>query len=258
MSRHYCTACGRKLSSAALRKIYYPLLKKSAWHCIKCLSTVADFSQPKNMISKPYLLELFSGSKTISNIAASEFGYRTETIDIVRKYNPSICANLLTMPLHQIPDRSKITLVWASLPCTAFSILNIGFHWHKQQYAYRRYMYLPKTSTAHQALLLLNRLIWLIHSIKPKYFIIENPRGALRHFPQVTSSMHRYSVSYHDYGFNYPKPTDLFTNIPGLRLKQLSKKDPPLYAGSVNKLNTPLSRSAVPPDLIRTILIQLK
>ena len=74
--RHYCTCCNSKLYESDLQEIYYPLLKKSFWHCEKCMSINVDNLHQKISKKQPYLIEFFSGSKTVSKVA-STFNYKT-------------------------------------------------------------------------------------------------------------------------------------------------------------------------------------
>lgn len=57
-------------------------------------------------------------------------------------------------------------------------------------------------------------IVWaglrIIHTLQPKYWIMENPRGCLRHFigkPQ-------YTINYGDFGHYSQKPTDLWGQLP--------------------------------------------
>lgn len=253
MERHYCTYCGKKRSEENLTQVYYKLLKKKAWHCTDHTSTNADFLQ---IISKKkgVFLELFSGSKEVSKIAES-YGYETFSIDINPKFAPSLICDILKVKLVQLPR--NVEIVWASIPCTVFSILSIGKHWEKVNYSWRKYFYIPKTEEAKEAIRIVEKTLWLINNLNPTYFVIENPRGALRHLPQVRAIPFRHTVSYSNYGFDYYKPTDLFTNCPGLLFKKLPYHVGNTLPGSVNSLPSAYERSLVPDQLIHSILSQM-
>lgn len=141
--RSYCTCCEGKFYRNDLVEVYYKLLKKSAFHCKKCMSANADNLQFNSREKNQYLIELFSGSKTVSNTANS-FGFKTFNVDFIEKYNPDLVADISKLSLKQIPNSNKAFIVWASLPCTYYSILNISNHWEKLTYSFRKYYYIPK------------------------------------------------------------------------------------------------------------------
>jgi len=95
--------------------------------------------------------------------------------------------------------------VWASPPCTTFSVASIGHHWNRDRS--------PKTAQANQGIALLNRTIEVIEQLNPiKGFVIENPRGMMRKMPQM-ERFNRQTVSYCAYGDTRQKPTDLWSNF---------------------------------------------
>lgn len=256
LERSYCTSCNKKVYRKNLVEVYYNLLRKSAFHCLKCMSTTPDNLQFNLREKDLYLLELFSGSKTVSN-TAEEFGFKTFTIDFIEKYQPDLIYDISKLSLKQIPDLKKVFIIWASIPCTYYSILNLGNHWEKLPYSFRRYYYIPKTRQARSAVRLLEKTLWLIRKTNPVYFFIENPRGALRHMPQMASIPFRHTISYNDYGLDIYKPTDIFTNCPFLKLIPLSSSVVYSYTGSVANMNNSYERSIVPAKLIESILSQI-
>lgn len=240
-----------------MQLVYYKLLKKSAWHCINCMSALADNLHFVPGEKERYMLELFSGSKTVSTVAESEYQYRTYTVDIEQKYLPALCTDISKLRLNQIPESKKIFIVWASVPCDIFNIMVIKDHWDKITYSHRQYYYIPKTQQARAAIQLLEKTLWLIKSINPVYYFIENPRGSLRHMPQMNFAPFRYTVSYNDFGADVYKPTDLFTNCNFLKLPQLRSSVGRKFPGSVLEMDSSYERSIVPPGLVREILKQI-
>lgn len=255
--RHYCTSCGIKQFDTSMKEIYYPLLKKSAWHCQNCMSSFADNLHFKTDSKDRYLVELFSGSKTVSKTAETDFGYNSFTVDIEDKFAPDLSADISKLCLNQIPNRDKVFILWASVPCTQYSILNLVNHWDKITYNHRSYYYFPKTAASRSAVQLLEKTLWLIKKINPTYFFIENPRGALRHMPQMNFAPFRYEISYNDFGLDIYKPTDIFTNCSFLKLPKISSSVGRVFPGSVAGMSSAFDRSIVPPALIKDILHQI-
>jgi hypothetical protein len=253
-ARHYCTFCGRKIDAKYLVKIHYTLLKKDAFHCQKCLSANADVLHRVIDEKSKYLIELFSGSKTVSTIAETEFDYSAVSIDNNAQLSPSICTDIMHLKLSDLKNKKDCRVIWASPPCPYFSKLTIAQHWKKITKAHRQYIYMPQTSEAWSAIKIVERTLWLIKKINPTFYFIENPQGVMRHLAQLSSVPFRYTVSYSDYGIDVYKPTDIFTNCPGLPLKKIIRNVREMPAGTVAKMNNSFERSKVPVQLIRTIL----
>jgi hypothetical protein len=245
-----------KIFESKMKNVYYPLLKKSAWHCQNCLSTFSDNLQIIPDEKERYLLELFSGSKTVSTTAEG-FKYKTFTVDIEKKYQPDLCTDLTKINLNQIPGQRKVSIIWASIPCTTYSILNLHNHWEKITHSHRKYNYVPKTNEAKKAIQLLEKTIWLIKSINPTFYFIENPRGALRHMPQINFAPIRHEITYSDFGMDIYKPTDIFTNCNFLQLPKIGSCVGKVLPGSVAGMNNAFDRSVVPRRLIQEILTQI-
>jgi hypothetical protein len=254
--RSYCTCCGGKFYTRSMVKVYYNLLKKTAMHCRKCMSAYTD-----NLYNLPgekdrYLIELFSGSKSVTRAAQAK-GYKTFCIDIEEKFSPDLQANILDLSLKQLPLFNRCSFLWASVPCTTYSVLSLSKHWRKRTIAHRRYTYEPVTRDAVMATKILAKTLWLIEKINPLYYVIENPRGALRHFPGVQSIPFRSTVSYSDYSMEVYKPTDIFHNMPFLKLKQIKGSAGRVFSQSVSHMPNAFERSKVPGTLIDSILDQI-
>jgi hypothetical protein len=118
----------------------------------------------------------------------------TETVDI----SSLTAADLVAR--YGRPD-----FVWASPPCTAFSVASIGYHWASSG--------VPKTEAARFSVELVAHTRALVEALNPvRGFVIENPRGMLRKL-DVLAGLTRYTVTYCQYGDDRMKPTDLWTNV---------------------------------------------
>lgn len=147
------------------------------------------------------VLELFCGTKSFAK-AAMEMGHEVFTVDIDDKFEPDRCVDILYLHPSSIPFKPDI--IWASPPCTCFSVASIGKHWHRD--------HTPKTREAKEALVILDKTIELIGAIDPKYYFLENPRGKMRKMPAMNFAPRMVTVTYCQYGDTRMKPTDLWTN----------------------------------------------
>ena len=168
------------------------------------------------------VLELFAGSRSFSRVAESpKFGFKTYTTDNVEfdgidqvcdifDFNIEKC----TWALGGFPD-----IVWASPPCTTFSVASFGHHWYPNRK--------PKTEASKVGLKIIERTVELIQfcmdmNEKCK-FVIENPRGMLRKLDLIPFEM--YTVTYCQYGDTRMKPTDIWTNIDWIPRKMCKNGD---------------------------------
>lgn len=148
-------------------------------------------------------IELFSGTKSFSKVA-KKLNHTTLTIDNNPLNEPDICVDIMNF---NPTSKHKIDVLWASPPCTCFSVASIGTHWGG---GYRAYQ--PKTESAKQSLLIIEKTLRLISVISPRYWFIENPRGVLRKLPILNNIGIRHTITYCQYGDNRMKPTDIWTN----------------------------------------------
>lgn len=121
----------------------------------------------------------------------------TENVDVL-----SLSADYL-LNKYGRPD-----FVWASPPCTSFSVASIGHHWAKGGSNPE-----PKTQAAEDSQELVRHTKELIKALNPVHgFLIENPRGMLRKLP-VLADLPRVTITYCQYGDERMKPTDLWGEV---------------------------------------------
>ena len=86
------------------------------------------------MVKKIKTLELFAGSRSFTKVAQSpKYEFDTHTTDNQSFDNIDQVCDIFDFSLHYcfkalggVPD-----IVWASPPCTYFSVASIGHHWNK-------------------------------------------------------------------------------------------------------------------------------
>jgi site-specific DNA-cytosine methylase len=112
------------------------------------------------------MLDLFSGLGGASK-AMKERGWQVITVDIDPKFNPSIVADI--REFHYDGDRPD--LVWASPPCVEFTLTVLPRSWVKRK---------PNPDIA-----LLKEAQRVIAEANPRYWVIENVRGAVPYFNAI-------------------------------------------------------------------------
>lgn len=159
------------------------------------------------------IFDFFAGTGS-STLAFERAGDTVIKIELDKQFEAHE-RNILSLTADYLLDTyGEPHFIWASPPCTSFSVASIGRHWDKNKQ--------PKTQQAELGLTLVAKTIELIEQLKPSIgYLIENPRGMLR--KQAIMTMPRHTVTYCQYGDNRMKPTDLFGHLPGWQPKQACK-----------------------------------
>jgi hypothetical protein len=147
------------------------------------------------------VLELFAGSRSFSKVAET-LGHKVYTTDNQDFEAIDQVCDIFDFDINKIPYEPDI--IWASPPCTSFSVASIGRHWNKD--------HTPKTEKAELGVAIVKKTIEIINYLKPKYWFIENPRGKLRKL-DFMQDFNRATVCYCKYGDTRMKPTDIWTNF---------------------------------------------
>lgn len=155
---------------------------------------------------------------------------------------------------YLIAKYGRPDFIWASPPCTAFSIAAVGHHWNPDR--------TPKTESASFNQLLVAKTLELINELKPKAWLMENPRGMLRKLP-VVEGLKRRTVTYCAYGDTRMKPTDLWGEIDWMPRAMCKNGDPCHEAAprgsrtGTQGLKGAKDRSRVPYELSQEIATRL-
>lgn len=207
-------------------------------------------------MEQPILLELFCGTKCISN-AFKEKGWKVFTIDWDSNFEPDLCGDIGTLTKEDIiklcgrsPD-----VIWASPDCTTYSVAAISHHRTKEASGNLA----PKSEYAMFCDDVNKNVLKLIDELKPKFFFIENPRGGFRKMDFI-QGIPRYTVTYCQYGDIRMKPTDIFTNHPNPQFKPPCKNGAPCHQAAPRGSKTGTQglkgkkiRSMIPQELCRHI-----
>jgi len=198
------------------------------------------------------VLELFAGSRSVGKISESS-GMEVFSSDLTPFEGIHYPVSILDFDVTKVPFQPDV--IWASPPCTGFSVAAIGHHWAGGKGAY-----IPKTDTARLGIELVKKTIEVIEHFNPTYWFIENPRGVLRKMPFM-EGYKRNTVTYCQYGDERMKPTDIWTNSNLWTPRKMCKNGDPCHVaaprgsrtGTQGRANA-YERSKIPAELCLEIL----
>ena len=163
------------------------------------------------------------------------------------------------MKASDLPQRPDIIL--ASPPCEGFTRLRYAFNWKVSEVGEQ----IPISVKSRLGIKILQHTVSLIQDLQPRYFIIENPVGKMRHMPEV-GKFERQTVTYCQYGSDAQKPTDLWGGFPpGLVLRPTCKAGAPCHItaagsakGAIVKANDAAARALVPYPLSLEVCLAME
>lgn len=198
------------------------------------------------------VLELYAGSRSIGK-AAESLGFEVFSSDVTDFGGIHYVVDILKFDVTKVPFKPDI--IWASPPCTGFSVAALGHHWTGGKGAY-----IPKTDTAKLGILLAKKTIEIIKHFDPEFYFIENPRGVLRKMPFM-QDMKRHTVTYCQYGDTRMKPTDIWTNSDLWIPRPMCKNGSPCHVAAprgsktgTQGLKGNFERSKIPEELCLEVL----
>jgi len=195
------------------------------------------------------VLELFAGSRSFSKVA-EEMGMETFSSDYKEFDKIDYVVDFMDFDINKLPFKPDI--IWASPPCTSYSIAGIRFH---------RVNCAPYSEFAFKSDDMMVKLLQLIKEVKPKYYFIENPRGVLRKMDFMQNVGIRNTITYCQYGETRMKPTDVWTNNINWKPRQMCKNGMPCHESAprgsragTQGIKGNYLRSIVPYELCKEIL----
>ena len=158
---------------------------------------------------RPRLLELFAGSKQLSQVAAM-LGWDAVTLDNHAKNSPDICCDIRTWNFKN-PRVGMFDYVHASIPCEEWSQLKTR--------GVRDFETARAVGQRTRAI--------LDHFCKVNkrcVVTVENPATSLiQHEAEIVGGFRKCNTAYCAYAFPYRKATSIWTNLPSLSLKSCAE-----------------------------------
>ena len=202
------------------------------------------------------VFDLFSGTGS-STQAFKDTGHEVFTFELDKFFEATENVDVFDLSAdYLIEVYGRPDFVWASPPCTAFSVASMGHHWISGGQDPQ-----PRTDAARQSQELVAHTLALIADLNPTYgWLMENPRGMLRKLVVVKDYPLR-TVTYCTYGDSRMKPTDLWGNVEGWKPRTPCKNGQPCHEAAPRGSRTGTQgiqgsrlRSMVPYELGKEIL----
>lgn len=170
------------------------------------------------------IFDFFAGTGS-STQAFKDAGHTVISFELDDYFEATEHADIFDLTAQDLLARyGRPDFIWASPPCTAFSVASMGHHWGGGLRAYE-----PKTEAARVSQELVAHTVKLIAELNPtKGWLMENPRGMLRKLP-VVAGLERRSVTYCRYGDKRMKPTDLWGVVPNWKPREMCKNGEPCH-----------------------------
>lgn len=202
------------------------------------------------------IFDFFAGTGS-STQAFKDAGHTVITFELDPYFEATEHINIFDLTAdYLVKTYGQPDFIWASPPCTAFSVASMGHHWTGGGRAY-----IPKTEAAKTSQILVAHTLKLINNLAPKRgWIMENPRGMLRKLPVVEGYLRR-TVTYCTYGDSRMKPTDLWGVVLGWTPREPCKNGMPCHEAAprgsktgTQGLKGAKDRSRVPYELGKEIM----
>lgn len=205
------------------------------------------------------IFDFFAGTGS-STQAFKDAGHTVITFELDKFFEATEHTDIFDLTAQDLLARyGRPDFIWASPPCTAFSVASMGHHWISGGINPE-----PRTEAARKSQELVAHTLNLIDALQPTLgWLMENPRGMLRKLPVVINRP-RYSVTYCRYGDKRMKPTDLWGVVPNWIPREMCKNGQPCHEAAPRGAKTGTQglkgareRSRVPYELGQEILYAL-
>ena len=200
------------------------------------------------------IYDFFAGTGSATK-AFEDAGHEVIKVELDESFDAHERNVLDLTPEYLIEKYGHFDFIWASPPCTTFSVASIPYYWPNGE----------PTEKALKGIELVEHTIELIRLLKPKLgWLIENPRGMLRK-QSFMLNLPRETITYCQYGFDRMKPTDLWGYVPNWKPRPMCKNGSNCHDAAprgsktgTQGLKGAYERGALPFELCKEIVGALK
>lgn len=206
------------------------------------------------------IFDFFSGTGS-STQAFVEAGHTVISFELDKSFKATENIDIMTLtPEYLLATYGQPDFIWASPPCTAFSVASIGHHWDNSSGLPK-----PKTPQASYNQEIVEHTRFLAEALNPTYgFLIENPRGMLRKLAPV-QGLDRVTITYCQYGDTRQKPTDLWGWVPNWSPRPMCSPGSNCHEAAprgsrtgTQGLTNAKQRSKIAPELSKELLVAIE
>lgn len=211
----------------------------------------------KEGVRQMIVFDFFSGTGSATQ-AFKDAGHTVISFELNGNFIATEHVNVMELTAEYLLEKyGQPDFIWASPPCTSFSVASVPHHWDVTGE-----LPIPTSELAVESIELVIHTLKLIKELKPQRgWLMENPRGMLRKL-KIVHNIPRRTLTYCQYGEKYMKPTDLWGSVNGWTPRKPCNGGMPCHEasprGSHNKgvqgLMNAEERSHVPYELGKEIL----
>lgn len=202
------------------------------------------------------IFDFFAGTGSATK-AFEDRGHTVISFELNPKQKATENVDILELDAKELITKyGRPDFIWASPPCTTFSVASCSIYWNKDGTI--------KDDRVYHGIAMVEKAIMLIDELQPTLgYIIENPRGMLRKQPMM-KTLNRQTITYCQYGDFRMKPTDLWGEVPGWKPRAMCKPGQSCHENSPRGTNTgnqrlgKTQRSMIPYALGEEICVALE
>lgn len=164
------------------------------------------------------LLELFKGTGSVGRVFREMYPEAgVISLDYDSSCDATFCCDILEFDYRQYPT-GYFDIIWASPDCRIFSHLQ-GTHVKGNKHKHKAHIWDSREQLQDARLansVYVERVLEIIEYFQPVWWFIENPWLSTMKDLQCMSGLPFYRFDYCRFGFDYQKPTRIWTNREGL------------------------------------------
>lgn len=206
------------------------------------------------------ILELFAGTRSIGKVFEAR-GHEVFSVEWDKDFeNIDLYEDISKLTAQDVLEKfGQPDVIWASPDCSSYSVAAISRHRRQVTKEDGTTTLAPISDYAKFCDMTNSHVVDLIMELKPKYYFIENPRGAMRKM-DFMQPLPRYTVTYCAYGDTRMKATDLWSNHPDPQFRPACKNGDPCHVAAPRGSRTGTQglkgsklRSVIPQELCEHI-----